>query len=123
MSRPCGVPPIANFSARRAVHRGANLKRLVVQLATLLVAAAACTAVRAESDWVLVIHGGAGVIERSDMTAEREQSVRAALQRSLQRGADVLEHGGSALDAVEQAVRVLEDDPQFNAGRGAVFTA
>src|SRR5258708_29311479 len=103
MGRPCGVPPIANFAARRAVHRGANLKRLVVQLATLLVAAAACTAVRAESDWVLVIHGGAGVIERSDMTAEREQSVRAALQRSLQRGADVLEHGGAGPESGEPA--------------------
>jgi beta-aspartyl-peptidase (threonine type) len=90
---------------------------------SVLVMAAMGTLARAESAWVLVIHGGAGVIERGEMTAEREQAIRAALQLALQRGAEVLSHGGPALDAVEQAVRVLEDDPQFNAGRGAVFTA
>lgn len=94
-----------------------------MRFATLLVMGAMSTAARAAADWVLVIHGGAGVIERSELTAEREQAIRAALQLALQRGAEVLEQGGPALDAVEQAVRVLEDDPQFNAGRGAVFTA
>jgi L-asparaginase / beta-aspartyl-peptidase len=73
-------------------------------------------------DWALVIHGGAGMIERGSLSAEDEQSVRAALTRALEAGAAVLDAGGAALDAAEAAVRVLEDDPNFNAGRGSVFT-
>ncbi|HLQ13050.1 MAG TPA: isoaspartyl peptidase/L-asparaginase [Steroidobacteraceae bacterium] len=97
--------------------------RRLASLAMLGALVALATLAHAESDWVLVIHGGAGVIERSKMTPGQEQAVRDALQRSLARGAEVLSRGGTALDAVEQAVRVLEDDPLFNAGRGAVFTA
>lgn len=74
-------------------------------------------------DWTLVIHGGAGVIERENMTPEAEAQVREALARALSAGSAVLDNNGTALDAVEAAVRVLEDDPQFNAGRGAVFAA
>ena len=73
-------------------------------------------------NWKLVIHGGAGVIERGSMSPEREQSIRTGLQSALAAGSMVLERGGSALDAVEAAVRELEDDTNFNAGRGAVFT-
>jgi beta-aspartyl-peptidase (threonine type) len=73
-------------------------------------------------DWKLVIHGGAGVIERGSMSPEREQAIRTGLQSALAAGSMVLERGGSALDAVEAAVRELEDDANFNAGRGAVFT-
>jgi len=72
--------------------------------------------------WRLVIHGGAGVIERARLTPEQDREIRAALDRALEAGAAVLASGGSALDAVEAAVRVLEDDPHFNAGRGSVFT-
>lgn len=71
----------------------------------------------------LVIHGGAGTIERSNMTPERERAYRAGLERALAAGYDVLKRGGSSLDATEAAVRVLEDDPNFNAGKGAVFTS
>jgi beta-aspartyl-peptidase (threonine type) len=117
------LPTDQQFAARRAGFGVAKLKQLLALSATVLVLAATCSPAQAESDWVLVIHGGAGVIERGEMTAEREQAIRAALQLALQRGAEVLDHGGPALDAVEQAVRVLEDDPHFNAGRGAVFTA
>jgi beta-aspartyl-peptidase (threonine type) len=74
------------------------------------------------ADWTLVIHGGAGVIERSAMTPERDRETRAALTRALQVSGAILDRGGSSLDAVEAAVKVLEDDPHFNAGRGAVFT-
>jgi len=70
---------------------------------------------------VIVIHGGAGVIERSHMTAEREASYRAGLAAALDAGYAVLERGGSSLDAVGAAIRTMEDDPQFNAGRGAVL--
>ncbi|NOJ79439.1 isoaspartyl peptidase/L-asparaginase family protein [Myxococcus xanthus] len=72
--------------------------------------------------WGLVIHGGAGVISRENLSPEREAEVRAALTRSLQAGHAVLAGGGSALDAVSAAVRILEDSPYFNAGKGAVFT-
>ncbi|WP_292023072.1 MULTISPECIES: isoaspartyl peptidase/L-asparaginase family protein [unclassified Brevundimonas] len=73
--------------------------------------------------WSLAIHGGAGVIERSSLTPEQDAAYRAALQGALDAGSAVLKSGGSALDAVQAAVQVMEDDPLFNAGRGAVFTA
>jgi len=72
--------------------------------------------------WRLVIHGGAGVIERDRLSAENDREIRAALERALAAGSTILARNGSALDAVEAAVRVLEDDPHFNAGRGSVFT-
>ncbi len=71
----------------------------------------------------LVIHGGAGTIRREEMSAAREAEHQAALEAALAAGGVVLAQGGSALDAVEQAVRALEDCPLFNAGRGATFTA
>jgi L-asparaginase / beta-aspartyl-peptidase len=71
----------------------------------------------------LVIHGGAGVIERGAMTPQEERAVRADLERALDAGHAVLAAGGSALDAAEAALVILEDSPRFNAGRGAVFDA
>jgi len=71
----------------------------------------------------LAVHGGAGTIERSKMTAEREQEYRAGIENALRAGREILDRGGSSLDAVEAAVRVLEDDPNFNAGKGSVFTS
>jgi beta-aspartyl-peptidase (threonine type) len=71
----------------------------------------------------LVVHGGAGTIDRSNMTPEREREYRAGLERALTTGYEILKRGGSSLDATEAAVRVLEDDPHFNAGKGAVFTS
>ena len=71
----------------------------------------------------LVIHGGAGTIERSTMTPERERDYRAGLERALKAGYDILKSGGSSLDAVEASIRILEDSPLFNAGKGAVFTS
>ena len=71
----------------------------------------------------LVIHGGAGTIERSNMTPEKEREYRAGLERALKAGYEILKRGGSSLDATEAAVRVLEDDLHFNAGRGSVFTS
>jgi L-asparaginase / beta-aspartyl-peptidase len=75
-----------------------------------------------QNDWTLVVHGGAGIIEQGVLSPEQEAAVRDALARALEAGAAVLRDGGPALDAVEVAVRVLEDDPHFNAGRGSVFT-
>jgi len=70
----------------------------------------------------LAIHGGAGTIRRAELNAERETAYRDGLQQALQRGWEILHGGGIALNAVEAAVRALEDNPLFNAGRGAVFT-
>jgi L-asparaginase / beta-aspartyl-peptidase len=70
----------------------------------------------------LVVHGGAGTMDRSKMTPEREQEYRESLKGALAAGYEILKKGGSSVDATEAAVRVLEDDPHFNAGRGAVFT-
>jgi beta-aspartyl-peptidase (threonine type) len=71
----------------------------------------------------LAIHGGAGTIERSNMTPEKERAYRSGLEQALKAGYEILRRGGSSLDATEAAVRVLEDDPHFNAGRGSVFTS
>ncbi|MBS0212226.1 MAG: isoaspartyl peptidase/L-asparaginase [Proteobacteria bacterium] len=70
----------------------------------------------------LVIHGGAGTIGRAQLMPEREASIRAGLNRALDAGHAVLQSGGSARAAVVAAVVTLEDDPNFNAGRGAVFS-
>lgn len=70
----------------------------------------------------LVMHGGAGTIERSQMTPEKEKAYTAGMEAALKAGHDVLQRGGASLDAVEAAIRVLEDNPLFNAGKGAVFT-
>ena len=75
-----------------------------------------------QSDWKLVIHGGAGIIEKARLSEELERSIRAALDHALSTGSALLASGGSAINAVEAAVGELEDDPHFNAGRGAVFT-
>ena len=69
---------------------------------------------------MLVIHGGAGVIAK-DVTADKEKAVRAGLQRALEAGYAQLQSGKPALDAVSAVITVLEDDPNFNAGKGAVF--
>jgi beta-aspartyl-peptidase (threonine type) len=71
----------------------------------------------------LAIHGGAGTIAPELMTPLREKAYREALELALRRGHGVLEKGGAALDAVEAAVRALEDSPHFNAGKGSVFNA
>ncbi|MEQ1518682.1 MAG: isoaspartyl peptidase/L-asparaginase, partial [Usitatibacteraceae bacterium] len=73
--------------------------------------------------WSLAIHGGAGVLARGDLNPDQEKVYRAGLDEALLAGSSILDHGGSALDAVNEAVRRLEDNPLFNAGRGAVFTA
>ena len=84
----------------------------------------ACTGRAAETPpTVLVIHGGAGTITRTEMTPERETAYRDALTEALATGRRILAAGGTALDAVEATIRVMEDSPLFNAGKGAVFTA
>ena len=70
-----------------------------------------------------VIHGGAGTIERSRMTPERERAYREKLTEALLAGYEVLKKGGGSLDAVVASIVLMEDSPLFNAGKGAVFTS
>ncbi|HXZ59297.1 MAG TPA: isoaspartyl peptidase/L-asparaginase [Steroidobacteraceae bacterium] len=72
--------------------------------------------------YAIAIHGGAGAVPRATLSPEREQRYRAGLEAALEGGYAVLERGGTSLDAVTAAVRILEDDPSFNAGRGAALT-
>jgi len=71
---------------------------------------------------MLVMHGGAGTITRGSMTSEMESQYRDTLSQALKTGQAVLIKGGSSIDAVEASIRILEDSPLFNAGKGAVFT-
>ena len=73
--------------------------------------------------WKLMIHGGCGAMRPDHVRPEQEESARAGLAAALDAGEAILTTGGAALDAVEAAARVLEDDPSFNAGRGSVLTA
>ena len=73
-------------------------------------------------DYAMVIHGGAGTILKENMTPEKESGIRAAMNAALDAGEQILKAGGSAADAVEATIHVMEDSPYFNAGKGAVFT-
>ncbi|WP_293682445.1 isoaspartyl peptidase/L-asparaginase family protein [uncultured Phenylobacterium sp.] len=73
--------------------------------------------------WALVAHGGAGAVARGLLSSEQDAAYRGALSTVARAGSEVLAAGGSAMDAIETAICLLEDDPLFNAGRGAVFTA
>ncbi len=76
----------------------------------------------AKQEWAIVIHGGAGVITRANMTPELDKEYRSALAEAMNTGRKILAEGGSALLAVEKTINVMEDNPLFNAGKGAVFT-
>ncbi len=76
----------------------------------------------AQGNYTLVIHGGAGNVDRERVPEDREEAFNAKLNEALDAGEAILEAGGSSLEAVEAAVRIMEDSPKFNAGKGAVFT-
>lgn len=97
-----------------------NFKKAKAGLVVILTSA--CLSGAFAQKYVMVIHGGAGTITKSSMTAEKEKAYRAALTTALQRGYSVIQSGKPSLDAVEAAIHVLEDSPLFNAGKGAVFT-
>jgi beta-aspartyl-peptidase (threonine type) len=90
----------------------------------LLIAAvlAAATPALADAPISIVIHGGAGALEKGRYSEAEEAAYKATLNAALDAGYGVLENGGSALDAVQTAIILLEDSPLFNAGKGAVFT-
>lgn len=99
------------------------LRLTCLALCGLAVSTPTLAAAAGEAKWSLAVHGGAGVLERGELTPEKDKAFRAGLDAALDAGARILKAGGSSLDAVEAAVRVLEDNPLFNAGKGAVFTA
>jgi beta-aspartyl-peptidase (threonine type) len=71
----------------------------------------------------LALHGGAGTIKKSSMTQEKEKAYRKKLREAIEAGYKILKNNGSSLDAVEASIRILEDSPLFNAGKGSVFTS
>lgn len=102
----------------------AGRRRSILALAALALFLSACaTAPQAAPRWSIVVHGGAGVIERANLTPELENQYRNAMARALATGSFVLDGGGSSLDAVQAVIEEMEDDPLFNTGRGAVFGA
>ena len=73
-------------------------------------------------EFTLMIHGGAGTILKKNMTEEKEKQYRAKMDEALNIGYAILKKGGSSVDAIEVTIKVMEDSPLFNAGKGAVFT-
>ena len=74
------------------------------------------------ADFAIVIHGGAGTIKKENMTPELEKQYKQKLTEAVEAGHKILTDGGTAMDAVEESIRIMEDSPLFNSGKGAVFT-
>ncbi len=91
---------------------------LTCALAMSLILLSSC---RDRQEYAIVIHGGAGNISPQHIPPERAEAIELKLKEALEKGTQILASGGSSLDAVEQVVRMLEDSPLFNAGKGAVF--
>jgi len=98
------------------------MKNLLFLLALMAALGSRAQSKSKRPEFMLVIHGGAGTILKKNMTPDMEKAYQQALEQALQTGYTLLREGRSALDAVEATVRVLEDNPLFNAGKGAVFT-
>lgn len=75
-----------------------------------------------KAEFAIIIHGGAGTIKKENMTDELEKAYKSTLEEAIRIGYDILNNGGTSLDAVQKTINILEDSPLFNAGKGAVFT-
>jgi L-asparaginase / beta-aspartyl-peptidase len=93
-----------------------------ISITLMLLAVAFAIPAEEPRKFALVLHGGAGTITRATMTPERETEYREKLEEALTTGYAILAEGGTSLDAVEAAIRVMEESPLFNAGKGSVFT-
>lgn len=102
--------------------RPTSITNIIAALLLTTIGAASSVAAETKRPLAIAIHGGAGVIAREQLGPDDGASYRAGLAEALDAGYAVLERGGSSLDAVTTAVRILEDNPLFNAGRGAVLT-
>ncbi|MBT8431276.1 MAG: isoaspartyl peptidase/L-asparaginase, partial [Altererythrobacter sp.] len=98
------------------------MKKLLSLLALVSAIVGGPALAQDDPKWSIAIHGGAGTIERGSVSLEREAEYEAALQEALDAGAAILAEGGSAMEAIQAAIVIMEDDPLFNAGRGAVYT-
>ena len=101
-------------------------KLFIIFLISFLLGISSCKEqkqVKDKPEYVLVIHGGAGNIKKENMTREKEARYIKKLSEVLEKGAKILKNGGSALDAVEASIRIMENSPLFNSGKGAVFNA
>ncbi|MBE9492346.1 MAG: isoaspartyl peptidase/L-asparaginase, partial [Bacteroidetes bacterium] len=96
------------------------MKKLYLFIAIFIVLVS-CQTDNKQSEYVLVIQGGAGYGAKKDLSPEREQAYIETLTKVLETGAEILKNNGSSLDAVEASIRIMEDSPLFNAGKGAVF--
>lgn len=119
----CNVEYIAIRSVRVGYFQNTVVAILAVLFFSFAISLGAQAQQPVQHKWAIVLHGGAGVIERKSMDPKTEAAYRASLNAALQAGAAVLDKGGSSLDAIEAVIQMMEDDPLFNAGRGAVFTA
>jgi L-asparaginase / beta-aspartyl-peptidase len=97
-------------------------KTYFISIFLLITASISSIGLSAQNPYALAIHGGAGVMSRDRMSAERQQEYTYHLDKALDIGDSILKNGGSAADAVVEVVSYLEDCPLFNAGKGAVFT-
>src|SRR5262245_13136448 len=102
-------------------RRGAGMKKVQGLLAGVALSLLGGVAMADKAAYGIAIHGGAGTLPRSEMTRKLEEKYLADLGQALDAGYAVLESGGSSEDATIAAVKVLEDSPLFNAGKGAVF--
>ncbi len=101
-------------------------KLFIIFLISFLLGISSCKEqkqVKDKPEYVLVIHGGAGNIKKENMTREKEARYIKKLSEVLEKGSKILKNGGSALDAVEASIRIMENSPLFNSGKGAVFNA
>ena len=109
------------------------MKKIVLLICTLIVFSCtsnvekqpeeATTTEVKRPEYTLVIHGGAGTIKKENLSPEKEEAIRKALNDALVMGETILQNGGTSMDAVEATIMTLEDSPHFNAGKGAVFTS
>jgi len=109
-----------NFSLNRI--KKMRLILFVISAMALFLSELNSTVHAQQSEWSLALHGGAGVISK-DLPDSMKQLYYEGLEEALSTGEEILSEGGSALEAVEMTVRSLEDNPLFNAGRGAVYTS
>lgn len=107
--------PIGKFNTKF------NLMRIIVLTFTMMLFSS-LFAQNSLKKYTLVIHGGAGTILKKNMSTEKEQQYLQALEKALATGEAILKNGGTALEAVEATIKTMEDNPLFNAGKGAVFT-
>lgn len=120
--RKCGVVIVRQLALGACANEEGHARIAPMKRAATLLAFFPCIALAQQPRIMLVMHGGAGTITRQSMSADMEKQYRETLEQALRTGHAILAKGGTSLDAVEASIRLLEDSPLFNAGKGSVFT-